>query len=84
MNHVEIVRKLAAAAEKERIPEVDVSRSVLASLHTQEEDLARPLAWVAVLSVLAAPAAVFLAFEALEAWNDPLRILFSSFTWMMS
>ena len=84
MNHVEIVRKLAAAAEKERIPEVDVSRSVLASLHTQEEDLARPLAWIAAVSVLAAPAAVFLAFEAVEAWNDPLRILFSSFTWMMS
>jgi hypothetical protein len=84
MNHVEIVRKLAAAAEKEQIPEVDVSRSVLARLHTQEEDLARPLAWIAAVSVLAAPAAVFLAFEALEAWNDPLRILFSSFTWMMS
>ena len=83
MNEITILEKLASAARGEEVPEVDVSRKVLAALSEPEEDLNRPLAWIAGLSFAAAVPAVLFAFFVLDVRTDPLEELLSTFGGMM-
>ncbi len=79
MTELEILKKLASAARREDVPQVDVCQRVLASLGTPEDELNRCLAWIAGLSAAAAVPAAIVAFQALEVMSDPLRELFSAF-----
>ncbi len=55
MNELEILGKLAAAANRERAPEVSVSREVIAAINVaQDEQNDRPLIWIAALASVAA------------------------------
>jgi len=83
MNEVEILRKLAASASKEPAPPVDVSRSVRAALGRPNDDMSRPLVWVAAVSgALAAPMAA-LALLTLDAWGSPMVELMWFLDWML-
>ena len=79
MTELEILRKLASAARREKVPHVDVCQKVLASLNTSEDELNHCLAWIAGLSAAAAVPATILAFQTLEVMSDPLRELFTAY-----
>jgi len=83
MNELEILEKLSSAAEREEVPRVDVSRKVIISVNTREDDLDRPLAWIAGLSFAASLPAAVIAFNVLANWVDPLQDIFSTFRWVM-
>lgn len=83
MTELEILKRLASAARREGVPHVDVSRSVLYSLDTAEDEFDRCLAWMAAVSVAAALPVTALAFRTLEALTDPLGDLFSAFGGMI-
>jgi hypothetical protein len=74
MNELDIIRKLAVAAKGETIPEVSVTRAVIAAINANTEQSDRPLMWIAGLSSLAALAACVLAVQAFETWPDPSAI----------
>ncbi len=79
MNELEILRKLAAAANRERAPQVSVSRKVIAAINVaQDEQDDRPLIWIAALASLAAVTACVLAVESFDVWLDPSLIAASS------
>ncbi len=82
MNEVEILRKLAAAAARERVPGVDVVGEVIRTIGVTGDDVYRPLAWVAGFSLAAALPMVVLAYNNLEALTDPLQEMFFAFAWM--
>jgi hypothetical protein len=84
MNEVEILRKLAAAADKEKIPAVDVSRRVIAQLSAQEDDVSESWIWIAALSSAAALLVGVLAYQALDVWTDPLQAVFYNLRWIMT
>ena len=82
MNEVEILRRLAAAASRETTPPVDVRRRVMAALGRAEDDVSRPLVWVAIASgALAAPVAA-LAFLTFDTWESPVVELMWLLNWM--
>ena len=62
MNEMELLRKLAVAAKRERVPTVDVSRKMAALLSTPPEEWDSSLAWLGGLSLAAALPAVIMAF----------------------
>jgi len=79
MNELEILGKLAAAANRERAPEVSVSREVTAAINVaQDEQNDRPLIWLAALSSVAALTACILAVQSFDVWLDPSLIAASS------
>jgi len=83
MNEVEILRKLAASASREAVPPVEVSSRVFADLVRPNEDMSRPLVWVAAVSgALAAPMAA-LALLTLDAWGNPMVELMWFLDWML-
>lgn len=79
MNELEILKKLGSAAQREEVPEVDVSRRVLAAaLAAPEDDLSPSLAWVAGVSFAVSVIVAAIAFYDVAAWMDPLRAMFFS------
>lgn len=79
MNELEILGKLAAAANRERAPEVSVNREVIAAINVaQDEQNDRPLIWLAALSSVAALTACILAVQSFDVWLDPSLIAASS------
>ena len=81
MNEVDFLKKLAAAAQKEDVPELDVTRSVLAALREREQEPDTAMAWIAGLSSAAAiPAAIF-GFFALQSLMDPAVSIFWVIRW---
>ena len=79
MNELEILGKLAAAANGERTPEVSVSREVIAAINAaQDEQNDRPLIWIAALASVAAFTACILAVQSFDVWLDPSLIAASS------
>jgi hypothetical protein len=74
MNELDIIRKLAIAARGETIPEVSVTRGVIAAISGYAEEGDGPLMWIAGLSSLAALAACVLAVQAFETLPDPSAI----------
>ena len=75
MNELEILGKLAAAANRERAPEVSVSRAVIATINVaQEVEDDRPLLWIASLASAAAFTACILAVNSFDVWLDPSLI----------
>lgn len=79
MNELDIIRKLAAAANRERTPEVSVSREVIAAIDVaQDEQNDRPLIWIAALASVAALTACILAVQSFDVWLDPSLIAASS------
>lgn len=79
MNELDIIRKLAAAANRERAPEVSVSREVIAAINVaQDEQNDRPLIWIAALASVAALTACILAVQSFDVWLDPTLIAASS------
>ena len=75
MNELEILGKLAAAANRERAPEVSVSREVIAAINiAQDEQDDRPLIWIASLASAAALTACILAVQSFDVWLDPSLI----------
>jgi hypothetical protein len=83
MNELDLLKKLSVAAEREDVPQPDVSRRVLAVLREKEEDSFKPLAWVAVLSSAAAIPLAIAALYALETITDPLLNVFYPLRWVM-
>lgn len=83
MNEMELLRKLAVAAKRERIPTVDVSRKMSTLLSAPAEEWDSSLAWLAGLSLAAALPAVIVAVYVLDAWTDPLQELFFNLGGMM-
>ncbi len=79
MSELDILQKLVSTARREEIPEVDVTARVLATLSAPEDDVNRPLAWIAGLSFAGALPVTAMAFSALEALRDPLEEIFSTF-----
>ncbi len=79
MNELEILGKLAAAANREQAPEVSVSREVIAAINiAQDEQDDRPLIWLAALASVAAVTACILAVESFDVWLEPSLIAASS------
>ncbi len=75
MNELEILGKLAAAANRERAPEVSVSREVVEAINnTQDEQYDRPLIWIAAIASAAAGVACILAMQSFDLWLDPSLI----------
>ena len=75
MNELEILGKLAAAANREPTPEVSVSREVIAAINAaqgEQDDL--PLIWIASLASAAALTACVLAVQSFDLWLDPSLI----------
>jgi hypothetical protein len=79
MNELELLKKLGSAAQREEVPEVDVSRRVLAALAAPEDDLSRSLAWIAGVSFAVSVIVAVIAFYDAASWMDPLRDIFFSF-----
>jgi hypothetical protein len=77
MNELELLKKLGSAAQREEVPEVDVSRRVLSSL-AAPDDLSSPLAWIAGVSFAVSVIVATIAFYDVAVWMDPLRDLFFS------
>lgn len=72
MNEVQLLQKLATAARDEVVPRVDVSRCAYAPSPVSEDDVSRPLGWMAALSsAFAVPVLVLAAYWA-DRWLDPL------------
>ncbi len=83
MNDLEILTKLSAAAKREKIPDLDVSRQVVVIVSTQEpESDDRSWAWIAGLAATAALPVAFLAFQALDFLADPLVQVLADFKWV--
>jgi hypothetical protein len=82
MNELEILRKLSEAAKREKIPEVDVSKRVVAILGAREPGTDRSLAWIAGLTATAAVPIAFMAFQALDYLTDPLVQVLADFKWV--
>lgn len=75
MNELDILRKLAAAADREQAPEVSVSSEVIAAISAaQDEQNDRPLMWIAGLASAAALTACVLAVQSFDLWLDPSLI----------
>ncbi len=84
MKELEILRKLGAAAARERAPRLDVRPHFVEVPPAAEEDFSRPLIWIAGLSSAMAAPAIILALYALDTWTDPLIGIFDGLTWMIS
>jgi len=82
MNELEMLQRLAAAAKRQKIPELDVSRRVLAVLSSQEPETDRSWAWIAGLASAAALPVTFLAVHALDFLTDPLVQVLADFKWV--
>ena len=82
MNELEFLKKLGSAAQREGVPEVDVSRRVLSALAAPDE-LSSSLAWVAGVSFAVSVIVAAIAFYDAAVWMDPLRDMFFSFGDMM-
>jgi hypothetical protein len=82
MNEREVLKLLGAAAGREDVPEVDVTRRVLAILREREEESVAPMAWLAGLSSVVAGAVVFMAFHAVDFSNVPFIAYIPVFTWV--
>lgn len=75
MNELEILGKLAAAANRERAPEVSVSREVIAAINVaQDEQDDRPLIWIASLASAVAFTACIWAVQSFDVLLDPSLI----------
>jgi hypothetical protein len=82
MNELEILNKLASAANKERVPEVSVSRGIIAAINFQDERTDTPLYWIAGFASAAAVVSCLLAVETFDLWLDPVLIgAFSLAAW---
>lgn len=83
MNELEILRKLAAVAEREQVPEVDVRAAIIAAINAQDEQEDRPLFWIAGFASAAALTACLLAVQSFDLWLDPALIsVFSIAGWV--
>ena len=82
MNEIELLKKLGSAAQREDVPEVDVSRRVLSSL-AAPDDVSSPLMWIAGVSFAVSVVVAAIALYDAAAWMDPLRDLFFTFGDMM-
>lgn len=69
--------RLAAAARRERAPEVSVSHAVLARIRDENAIVNRPLAFMAMGSMVAATVMVTMSVSILQVLSDPLAPLFS-------
>lgn len=85
MNELRAFESLAAAASRERTPEIDVADRVMRRIGSRWETSLpeAPLAVVSAVSVLAASIAVVLAVQAWYLLCDPLGSLFHPLTMVM-
>ncbi len=82
MNELEILKKLSRAAKREKIPEVNVSKRVVAILSAQEPESDKSWAWIAGLTATAAVPVAFLALQAMDYLTDPLVQVLADFKWV--
>ncbi len=83
MKETDLLKRLAATANKEPAPETDIVDRVLAALDRDDEDVIRPLAWVAGLSLAAAVPMVVMAVQAIDIFTDPLQGALSAVGWTL-
>ncbi|MBI5252460.1 MAG: hypothetical protein HY912_23445 [Desulfomonile tiedjei] len=74
MKELEILKKLAAAANREQAPEVSVSAGIIAVINARDEQADRPLMWIAGLASAAALTVGVLAVQTFDLWLDPALI----------
>lgn len=84
MNELDILKRLWITAQKETVPEVNVSSRVIATLNAEPYDDNQAWAWIASLSIAAALVVGIVAYPALDLLTDPLQGLVSNFTWIMT
>jgi hypothetical protein len=72
MNEVQLLQKLAAAAARETVPRVNVSTRPYALLEVVEDDVSRPLGWMAAFSSAFALPVLLIAAYWVDAWLDPM------------
>ncbi|MBN1788421.1 MAG: hypothetical protein JW806_08510 [Sedimentisphaerales bacterium] len=74
MDTLKIIEKLAKTAQKEEIPQMDVSRAVMARIDTAQQDSAVILSfeWFAGISAAAASIVILISIPAWRYLFDPL------------
>jgi hypothetical protein len=82
MDELELIKKMALAADKESVPQVDVSSRVVASIADKEAPDYGPLAWIAGLSATAAVPAAFIAAHSLDMLRDPMVGVLTALKWV--
>ncbi|HTY23791.1 MAG TPA: hypothetical protein VMC85_11705 [Desulfomonilaceae bacterium] len=84
MNELEILKKLAAAAAREEVPQVRVGSRPIEIPTAAEDDFSRPLVWIAgFASAMALPAIIFAVYT-LDSWTDPLLGVIDGLNWILS
>ena len=88
MREEKLIKNLAAKAQMEKPPQIDVTDRVMAILtegpRTAPAIGEAPLAWVAAVSVIAAVTVAFLGFAAWQFLSDPLIETFNGITLVMT
>jgi hypothetical protein len=84
MIEILILKRLWATAQKEAVPDVHVSSSVIAALNAESYDDNQTWAWIASLSTAAALVVGVMAYQTFDQLIDPLQGLVSNFTWIIT
>jgi hypothetical protein len=81
MDAIKIIERLAKTAQKEKPPQIDVSRAVMLEIDILQRETASflPLEWFAGISAIAASIMTFLSFYAWQYMANPFVQLFAPF-----
>jgi len=81
MDAIKIIEKLAKTAQKEKTPQIDVSKTAMLEIGILRQETAGflPFEWFAGISAVAASIVTFFSFHAWRYIVDPLVQLFVPF-----
>jgi hypothetical protein len=81
MDTIKIIERLAKTAQKEKPPQIDVSKAVMLEIGILQQETAGflPFEWFAGISAVAASIVMFLSFYAWRYMADPFVQLFAPF-----
>ncbi len=82
MDELGLIRKLALAAQKEKVPQVSVCSRVMGSIAEKEAERYGPLVWIAGLSAAAAAPAAFIAARSFDILRDPMMGVLTALKWV--
>lgn len=81
-----MIQKLIRQAQKETVPQVDVSRRVLCLLAGQQPalvDACKPMAWIATVATAAAACVAIVAFLSMKASGpDAANDIYQAISWV--
>jgi uncharacterized protein involved in response to NO len=81
MDAIKIIEKLAKTAQREKVPQIDVSKAVMHEIGILQRESVSflPFEWFAGVSAVAASIMMFLSFYAWQYMTNPLVQLFAPF-----